>query len=317
MVLRALSFDETGTFVGPPRAISGERVFDDDRIPGNPEREVRGVDDAHLIDAAYVLAATCDAPPATGRERLRALAFVQRVVGGVFGGRARQDLAAALVAARAVILYPMLMLSVERMGIDTARVYASLARAASRLERIRQPLQLRNALLAVPGAVALVERARLAGAWDRTSRARRCWRWPRRLLRAGGSSAARSACGSSTTCCPAWASGSRPRSTRTPWTQQLLAALAGSADAERPVHRVGRTDVRVRPAARRSSSVTSRPATGWEATVWMPCSRFRRQRGQWRAVPLPTRRRWSSSWSGRWPASRRRASASTCRIRGA
>ena len=108
VVLRALSFDETGTFVGPASRDFWERVFDDDRIPGNPERELRGVDERPLIDAAYVLAATCDAPPATGRARLRAMALVQRV----FDERGHQDLAAMLVAARAVILYPMLMLSV-------------------------------------------------------------------------------------------------------------------------------------------------------------------------------------------------------------
>ena len=160
LVLRALSFDDAGTFVGPAARDFWERVFDDERIPDNPERELRGLDATPLIDAAYVLAATCNEPPPTGRTRLRALAFVQRV----FRDHDRADLPAVLVAARAVIRYPMLMLSVERMGIGDARVYAALARAADRLERIRQPLQLRNALSQFQGAVALVERARLAGA---------------------------------------------------------------------------------------------------------------------------------------------------------
>ena len=160
MVLRALSFDDAGTFVGPASRDFWERVFDDERIPDNPERELRGLDAVPLIDAAYVLAATCNGPPPTGRARLRALAFVQRV----FRDHDRGELPAVLVAARAAIRYPMLMLSVERMGISDARVYSSLARAASRLERIRQPLQLRNALSQFQGAAALVERARLAGA---------------------------------------------------------------------------------------------------------------------------------------------------------
>ena len=159
VVLRALSFDESGTFAGPASRDFWERVFDDDRIPDNPERELRGIDDAPLIDAAYVLAATSSGPPATGRARLRAMAFVQRV----FGDRGGRDLAPVLVAARAAIRYPMLMLSVERMGIEDARVYTSLARVADRLERINQPLLLRNALSQFQGAVALVERARLAG----------------------------------------------------------------------------------------------------------------------------------------------------------
>ena len=115
MVLRALSFDDAGGFVGPAARDFWERVFDDERIPDNPERELRGLDDTPLIDAAYVLAATCNERPPTGRTRLRALAFVQRV----FRDHDGRDLPAVLVAARAVARYPILMLSVERMGIGT------------------------------------------------------------------------------------------------------------------------------------------------------------------------------------------------------
>lgn len=160
VVLGALAFDESGAFAGPAARDFWERVFENDRVPEDPERELRGIGDASPIDAAYVLAATCSGPPAVGRSRLHALAFVQRV----FGGRRRHDPAAVLVAARAVVRYPMLMLSVERMGIGDASVYAALARAAGRLERITQPLRLRDALSQFQGAAALVERARLAGA---------------------------------------------------------------------------------------------------------------------------------------------------------
>ncbi len=160
LVLRALAFDDAGAFVGPASRDFWEQVFDDERIPDNPERELRGIDDTPLIDAAYVLAATCNGPPPTGRARLRALAFVQRV----FGDHDRRDLPAVLVAARAAVRYPMLMLSVERTGVEDAAVYASLARMADRLERVNQPLQLRNALSQFQGALALVERAGLVGA---------------------------------------------------------------------------------------------------------------------------------------------------------
>ena len=231
VVLRALSFDETGTFVGPAARDFWERVFDDDRIPDNPEREVRGIDDTPLIDAAYVLAATCDAPPATGRERLRALAFVQRV----FGGRAQQDLAAALVAARAVILYPMLMLSVERMGIDDARVYASLARAASRVERIRQPLQLRNALSQFQGAVALVERARLAGAMRPAVAGEALRALAEVPLTRRGEFDGAIGVWLAEQLLPGVGVRIAPSFDSDAMDQQLLAALAGSADAERPV----------------------------------------------------------------------------------
>ncbi len=159
IVLRALSFDESGAFVGPASRVFWERVFESDRIPDDPQRVLRGIDETPRIDAAFVLAATSVGPAASGWARLRTMAFVQRV----FGRASHGDLAPVLVAARAALRYPMLMLSAERMGIGDARVYVALARAAERLERISQPLVLRNALAQFQGAVALVERASLEG----------------------------------------------------------------------------------------------------------------------------------------------------------
>ena len=159
IVLRALSFDESGAFAGPASRAFWERVFESDRIPEDPQRAMRGIAETPRIDGAFILAATSVGPAALGWARLRAMAFVQRVFRGGAGG----DLAPVLVAARAVLRFPALMLSVERMGIGDACVYVALARAADRLERINQPLVLRSALSQFQGAVALVERARLAG----------------------------------------------------------------------------------------------------------------------------------------------------------
>ncbi len=159
-VLRALTFDESGMLVGPAARGFWERVFRNDDVPENPQRELGRIDAVPLVDAAFVLAATSGESPERGRARLRAFAFVQRV----FRDRGAADLPAVLTAARAVMRYPMLMLSVERMAVGDPRVYEALARAASRFDRIVQPLRLRGALSQFQGAVALVERARLAGA---------------------------------------------------------------------------------------------------------------------------------------------------------
>ena len=158
-VLRTLSFEESGGLLGPASQDFWTRVFEEDRVPDDPGRELRGLDTLPRADAAFVLAVTCAAPPRVGRARLHALAFVQRV----FPSGGGTALPAILVAARAVMRYPMLMLSVERMGITDARVYASLAHAARRFELIPDPLRLRQVLSQFQGAVALVERARLAG----------------------------------------------------------------------------------------------------------------------------------------------------------
>ena len=160
-VLRALTFDDSGRLAGPAARDFWDRVFRDDRVPDDPRRELGRIDPAPLVDAAYVLAATCTGPPVAGRARLRAFAFAQRVA------PAGEDanLPALLAAARAVMRYPMLMLSVERMGVGDLNVHAALALAALGFERITNPLRLRRALSQFQGAMALVERARLAGRW--------------------------------------------------------------------------------------------------------------------------------------------------------
>ena len=231
MVLRALSFDDAGTFVGPASRDFWERVFDDERIPDNPERELRGLDDTPLIDAAYVLAATCDGPPRTGRARLRSLAFVQRV----FRAYDRRNLPAVLVAARAAVRYPMLMLSVERMGIGDARVYASLARVADRLERINQPLQLRNALSQFQGGVALVERAALAGAMTPEVAGNALLALAELPVTRGGRFDGAVGGWLVDHLLPGLGVRVAPALDSDVMEQQLLAALAGAADAEPPV----------------------------------------------------------------------------------
>ena len=231
LVLRALAFDESGTFVGPAARDFWERVFESDRIPDDPERELRGVDPTPRIDAAFVLAATCTGPPPAGRNRLRALAFVQRV----FRDRGDGELPAALVAARAVSRYPALMLSVERMGIEDVRVYTALARAAGRVDRITEPLLLRNVLSQFQGALALVEQARLANAVTPDAAAAALLALAELpLARRGGFDGA----------VAEWLGGRLLPALGVPvapsfeshaMDEQLLAALAGGAGAERPL----------------------------------------------------------------------------------
>ncbi len=159
LVLRALAFDESGRLVGPAARDFWDGVFRDNQIPDDPRRALGRVDPGNLVDAAYVLAATCTGPPDTGRARLRAFAFVQRAAQAGSGA----DLPSLLVAARAVMRQPMLMLSIERMGIDDLNVYVTLAQTVRRFDRLPNPLRLRDALSQFQGGMALVERARLAG----------------------------------------------------------------------------------------------------------------------------------------------------------
>ena len=129
----------------------------------------------------------------------------------------------------------MLMLSVERMGIDDARVYVSLARAAARLERIRQPLQLRNALSQFQGAVALVERARLAGAMGPDVAGEALLALAEAPLTRRGEFSGAIGGWLVDHLLPGVGVRITPSFDSDAMDQQLLAALAGSADVERPV----------------------------------------------------------------------------------
>ena len=157
--LHTIVVTESGAPAPPASRAFWTRVFADDTVPDEPDARPDRVEPLPRLDAAFLLTAGLAAPPDVGRARLQAIAFAQRV----FGDRAGDDPAAVFTAARAFARYPMLMLSVERMGVADPRVYAALARAARRIDRVTDPLERPRALSLFQGALALVERARLAG----------------------------------------------------------------------------------------------------------------------------------------------------------
>ena len=157
--LRAVAVDDSGAPLAPASLDFWTEVFSGDEVP--EERDVRldRIDPRPRIDAAYLIAAGVAGPAGAGRARLHTVAFAQRV----FSGHAADETASVFVAVRAFAHYPMLMLAVERMGVRDPGVYAALALAALRVERIGDGLERRRALSLFQGALALVERASLAG----------------------------------------------------------------------------------------------------------------------------------------------------------
>ena len=157
--LRAVAVDDSGAPVAPASLDFWTQVFSGDGVPEEGDVRVDRIDPRPRIDAAYLIAAGVTGPPGAGRARLHAVAFAQRV----FSGHAAAETASVFIAVRAFARYPMLMLSVERMGVADPGVYAALAHAALRVERLGDGLERRRALSLFQGALALVERARLAG----------------------------------------------------------------------------------------------------------------------------------------------------------
>src|SRR6185295_14234551 len=99
------------------------------------------VPDDGLVDAAW-LAETIAAGDTRSRgERLDQFAFGQRA----FGDADRSALGSILIAIRAFPRYRMLMLTLERMGVRRAAVYATAARRAQQLS----PIDGRRAFIAL------------------------------------------------------------------------------------------------------------------------------------------------------------------------
>ena len=223
--LHAIAVTESGAPAPPASRAFWTRVFAGDDVPDEPDARLDRIEPLPHLDAAFLLTAVLAAPPDVGRARLQAIAFAQRV----FGDRAGSDPAAVFTAARAFARYPMLMLSLERMGVTDPGVYAALARTARRIDRVADPLERPRALSLFQGALALAERARLAGtlAPDAAARALR-----------GLAEAQPSRAGSFDGHVAAWLTGRllpdlgvpvKPSIGSTAMDEALLAALAGAS----------------------------------------------------------------------------------------
>ena len=161
-ILRAVLVDESGAPRAPASRDFWSAVFGNRPIGrlSDDLSSFRGLE--RSVDAGFLLAAVLDSTAAVevGRDRLRAFCFAQRVFHEAGAG----ETSAVAVAARAFGRYPMLMLSLERMGIRDPAVYVSLAQSADRFAAIEGAAELHNTLSQFQGSLALIERARLAGA---------------------------------------------------------------------------------------------------------------------------------------------------------
>ena len=154
MLLLRLRVDETGVPASPgsPRVLVGGVRGRRSRIrPRSRSRPIRRR--PAPIDAAWLADITSGSDMYWRGDRLDQFAFGQRV----FTGIAADAAPAAVVAIRAFPRQRMLMLTLERMGIRTPAVYASIARQAKRLTE-GSPNHVFWTLAQVQSALALVAR---------------------------------------------------------------------------------------------------------------------------------------------------------------
>jgi VWFA-related protein len=145
------------------------RVFWDEALsgPGLPARGNRTViDGGEDADAAALAEALHDRNVVVRRARLDALLFTQRLAAADRTATS-SDL---LVAARAMARYRLAMLSLERLGITQASLYAAVARVADSLTSAGP--RAAAGLAQFQGALALIERVRLGGSIDAATASR-------------------------------------------------------------------------------------------------------------------------------------------------
>ena len=129
-------------------------------VPDEPDRLLKADGPDTDADAAWLVEQTCVANGGRREQRLRTWLFGQRA----FPGLAPAALPQALVVLRGFPRFPMLLLTLERMGVSDAAAYAAAVRHAQRLSEIRDRDAADTALRQFQAALAVLERARFSRA---------------------------------------------------------------------------------------------------------------------------------------------------------
>lgn len=124
----------------------GEQAFDAALPPRNL--------DSAPIDAAWIVSRIHKQGSVPSRRRLDTLLFAQRV----FRKTSPSDAGAVAGALRGMLLYPTLMLTLERAGVQSPEVYAAAAARAHALNAIGDEAVRRTAVAQFQASLAIVER---------------------------------------------------------------------------------------------------------------------------------------------------------------
>jgi hypothetical protein len=130
-VLSQLIFLPNGRLAGPEGRGFWGAAFAVVGVPGQPSRPVGDVRGGGPIDAAWLIEQIAVLDTALRRQRAEAFAFAQRV----FPAPDAASLPDILVTVRGFSRFTMLVLTLERMGIDSPATYAAAVRTADAMAR--------------------------------------------------------------------------------------------------------------------------------------------------------------------------------------
>ena len=133
------------------------RAFDSLDVPAAGSRALENATEDDIVDAAWLAEHTLNRLFPERRALIERLAFGQRVFGSA------TELEDVLVALRGFGRYPALMLTLERIGVRSPRVYALIARHARQIESVDDPKRAVPVLVQFQGALTLVDRLSRSG----------------------------------------------------------------------------------------------------------------------------------------------------------
>jgi hypothetical protein len=162
LTLSLVAVNPEGTLVGPTSRAFWERAFENSAQPSTP-RELGSNGDNSPIDAVWLVSRIHHVPVDAGRRRLEAFLFAQRM----FPGPRDAD-AMALVAVRAHMAFPALMLTLERAGVRSALTMATAVARAEALNGIGDEQRRRSAMLQFQAMVGMLERMARSGGLSHT-----------------------------------------------------------------------------------------------------------------------------------------------------
>ncbi len=172
VTLAALRVRPDGTLVGPATREFWEIAFkqDEDFEAGfEPvsSDQFRRSQSAAAADAAWLSGKIHRQTSKTGRRRLDAVLFAQRV----FRTPSEEQRAAMATAVRGMLAYPALMLTLERIGIQSPQALADAAARVTAMNGIGDDRRRTVALRLFQTSLAIIERAHASGGLDREAAA--------------------------------------------------------------------------------------------------------------------------------------------------
>jgi hypothetical protein len=151
-MLARVRVQTTGAPARPAARAFWQQVFGGSDLPDDPSRLLRNLQEGGPIHAGAIAQYMTEDPRARS-EHGDQIVFAQRV----FAASSDAELPDALIAVRAVTRFRMLMLSLDRMGVRSAKTYAAAARQAERISALNGQRGF-TALAQFQAAVALVGR---------------------------------------------------------------------------------------------------------------------------------------------------------------